>query len=53
MLTFSLQAQAFNAFNHPVLANPGSTVNASTGFGVITSAASTQRITQFSGKLTF
>ena len=50
---FSLQVQAFNAFNHPVLSNPGTTVNASTGFGVITSTASTQRILQFSGKLYF
>lgn len=52
-LSFGLQVQAFNALNHPVFANPGSTVNASTGFGVITSTASTQRILQFSGKLTF
>jgi Carboxypeptidase regulatory-like domain len=52
-LGFSIQAQAFNVFNHPVLANPGTTVNASTGFGVITSTASTQRIVQLSGKVYF
>lgn len=52
-LAFGLQVQAFNALNHPVLANPASTVNAATGFGVITSTASTNRILQFSGKLFF
>ncbi|MGB7265795.1 MAG: carboxypeptidase-like regulatory domain-containing protein [Terracidiphilus sp.] len=52
-LGFSIQAQAFNAFNHPVLGNPGTSVNASTGFGVITGTASTQRIVQLSGKLYF
>jgi hypothetical protein len=52
-LAFGLQVQAFNALNHPVLGNPGSTVNASTGFGAITGTASTQRILQFSGKVTF
>jgi len=52
-LGFSLKAEAFNVFNHPVLGNPGSTVNASTGFGVITSTSSTQRILQLSGKLVF
>jgi hypothetical protein len=52
-LAFHLQVQAFNAFNHPVLGNPGTTVNASTGFGVINSTASTQRILQFSGKISF
>ncbi len=49
----SIQAQAFNAFNHPVLGNPGTSVNASTGFGVITGTASTQRILQLSGKIYF
>ncbi len=52
-LAFSLQMQAFNALNHPVLGNPGTSVNAATGFGVITSTASTQRIVQISGKITF
>ncbi len=52
-LGFSIQAQAFNAFNHPVLGNPGTSVNASTGFGVITGTASTQRIVQLSGKVYF
>jgi hypothetical protein len=52
-LGFSIQAQAFNAFNHPVLGNPGTSVNASTGFGVITGTASTQRIVQLSGKFEF
>jgi len=52
-LGLSIQVQAFNAFNHPVLGNPGTSVNASTGFGVITSTASTQRILQFSGKVYF
>jgi hypothetical protein len=52
-LAFSLQMQAFNALNHPVLGNPGTTVNSATGFGVITSTASTQRIVQVSGKLSF
>ncbi len=51
-LSFSLKAEAFNAFNHPVLGNPGTTTNV-TGFGVITSTASTQRIVQLSGKLSF
>jgi hypothetical protein len=52
-LGFSLQMQAFNALNHPVLGNPATSVNASTGFGVVTSTASTQRIVQISGKLSF
>ena len=52
-LAFGVKVEAFNVFNHPVLGNPGGTVNASTGFGVINSAASTQRILQFSGKLSF
>jgi hypothetical protein len=52
-LSFSIQAQAYNLFNHPVLGLPGTTVNASSGFGVITSTASTQRIVQLSGKIFF
>jgi hypothetical protein len=49
----SVEAQAFNAFNHPVLGLPGTTVNASSGFGVITSTASTQRVLQLSGRIYF
>lgn len=52
-LEFSIEAQAFNAFNHPVLGNPATTVNATTGFGVITSTASTQRTLQLSGRISF
>ena len=52
-LGISIELQAFNALNHPVLGNPATSVNAATGFGVITSTASTQRIVQLSGKVTF
>jgi hypothetical protein len=52
-LGISIEMQAFNALNHPVLANPATSVNAATGFGVITGTASTQRIVQLSGKVTF
>jgi hypothetical protein len=52
-VSFNLKAEAFNAFNHPVLGNPGTSVNASSGFGVITGTASTQRLLQLSGKFIF
>ncbi len=52
-LGLSVEAQAFNAFNHPVLGLPGTTVNSSSGFGVITSTASTQRVLQLSGRIYF
>lgn len=54
-LHFEFQAQAFNAFNHAVLGNPGSTVTSPASFGVITGVASgnANRILQLSGKLVF
>jgi hypothetical protein len=52
-LVFDLEAQAFNAFNHPVMNAPGSTVTSPSSFGAITSTASTQRILQLSGKFVF
>lgn len=52
-MAFGLQVQAFNALNHPVLGTPGSTITTSSSFGVITGTASTNRILQFSAKLSF
>jgi hypothetical protein len=58
-LKLTFRADAFNALNHPVLGTPGtattSPANAArtSGFGVITSTANSQRILQFSGKITF
>jgi hypothetical protein len=47
-----LRAEAFNAFNHPNFANPGS--NASSGtFGVITSTSTANRQIQFAAKIIF
>jgi hypothetical protein len=46
------RAEAFNATNHPTWNSPGTTVNASSGFGQITSA-SAQRVMQLALKLSF
>ncbi len=59
------QAQAFNLFNHTLLANPGTSVNSTGTFGQITATSSstgsvnipspvgTQRVLQFALKLMF
>src|SRR5581483_5288720 len=52
-MVFDIEAQAFNALNHPVMSTPGGTVTSPSSFGVITSTASTQRILQLSGKFVF
>ncbi|MGH9343396.1 MAG: TonB-dependent receptor, partial [Terriglobia bacterium] len=54
-LAFSLQVQAFNTFNHPVLNTPGATTTTPSSLGVITSVATgnANRILQFSGKISF
>jgi len=46
------RAEAFNATNHPTWNSPGTTVNASSGFGQITSA-NAQRVMQLALKLMF
>jgi hypothetical protein len=46
------RAEAFDATNHPTWNSPGTTVNASSGFGQITSA-SAQRVMQLALKLSF
>jgi Carboxypeptidase regulatory-like domain len=54
-LSFNLQVQAFNTFNHPVLNTPQATVTTLSSFGQVTSVAdgNANRILQFSGKLVF
>ncbi|MGH9606398.1 MAG: carboxypeptidase regulatory-like domain-containing protein [Terracidiphilus sp.] len=54
-VAFSLQVQAFNTLNHPVLNTPGSTTTTPSSLGVITSVATgnANRILQFSGKISF
>jgi Carboxypeptidase regulatory-like domain len=54
-VAFSLQVQAYNTFNHPVLNTPGTTTTTPSSLGVITSVATgnANRILQFSGKLSF
>ncbi|HEV2486528.1 MAG TPA: carboxypeptidase-like regulatory domain-containing protein [Terracidiphilus sp.] len=52
-LSFNIKVDAFNVLNHPVLGNPGATVTTPSTFGQITGTASSQRILQFSGKLSF
>jgi len=58
-LKFTLRVDAFNVLNHPVLGTPGSATTTpanatlTSGLGVITSTANSQRILQFSGKITF
>jgi hypothetical protein len=54
-LAVSLRAEAFNAFNHPVLGTPGSTVTSSSSFGQITGVAdgNENRILQLSARLSF
>lgn len=46
------RAEAFNSTNHPTWSSPGTTVNASSGFGQITSAGA-QRVMQLALKLSF
>ncbi|MBS1821734.1 MAG: TonB-dependent receptor [Acidobacteria bacterium] len=52
---FKIDVEAFNAFNHPVLGNPASSVTTPATFGTITSVASgnNARILQFAGKFQF
>jgi hypothetical protein len=53
-LDFTLRIDAFNVLNHPVLGGPASAATTTpTNFGVITGTANSQRILQFSGKLSF
>ncbi|WP_182277957.1 carboxypeptidase-like regulatory domain-containing protein [Granulicella sp. 5B5] len=58
-LRVSLRADAFNVLNHPVLGTPGAATTTPTntamtsGLGVITGTANSQRIMQFSGKIQF
>ena len=49
---FDISTFSQAATNHPTWASPGTTVNASSGFGQITSA-STQRVMQLALKLSF
>jgi hypothetical protein len=51
-LTLRYQAEFYNGTNTPLWAAPGTTVNAVSGFGVITSASS-QRVCQMALKLMF
>ena len=48
----TLRGEAFNLFNRPNLANPGTSIGSST-FGKITSVAGPPRILQFSLKILF
>jgi outer membrane receptor protein involved in Fe transport len=50
---FMLRLDALNAMNHPIWGAPGSTVNNTTTFGIITSQANSPRQLQLSGKITF
>jgi len=52
-IRFDLKVEAFNVLNHPVLNDPNATTTTPSSLGTITSTASTQRILQFSGKLSF
>jgi len=58
-LKFTFRTDAFNLTNHPVLASPGAATTTpanatlTSGFGVITGVANSQRILQFSGKFVF
>jgi hypothetical protein len=52
-LKFTLRAEAFNAWNHPVLGTPGATTTTASSFGVIAATANNQRLMQLSGKLQF
>ncbi len=51
-MTLEFRAEAFNAFNHPLFANPGSTIGASTA-GVISSTAVPNRQAQFALRFVF
>jgi hypothetical protein len=50
--TLQFRGEAFNVSNTPLWASPGTTVNAASGFGVITSATA-QRVIQLALKLMF
>jgi Carboxypeptidase regulatory-like domain len=52
-VVFQLRGEATNLFNLVSLANPTSTTLNNSKFGVITSAAGTQRVLQVGGRLTF
>jgi len=52
-IQLDLKIDAFNALNHPVLNTPATSTTSPSSLGVITSTASTQRILQFSGKISF
>jgi hypothetical protein len=51
-VNLELRAESFNAFNNPVYAAPGATLN-STTFGQVTSTVSTARQMQLAGKISF
>lgn len=51
-LNMQFRAEAFNALNHPVWAAPGTTVNATSGFGQITSKNGNRQL-QLALKLNF
>jgi hypothetical protein len=50
---FMIRLDALNVMNHPIWGAPGSTVNNTTTFGIITSQANSPRELQLSGKITF
>jgi hypothetical protein len=54
-ISFKIDVEAFNAFNHPVLGNPATTVTTPGTLGTITSVATgnNARILQFAGKIQF
>jgi hypothetical protein len=54
-IAFKLDVESFNAFNHPVLGNPATTVTTPGTLGTITSVATgnNARILQFAGKIQF
>jgi Carboxypeptidase regulatory-like domain/TonB dependent receptor len=52
VMRVEFRAEAFNAFNHTRLGNPGTTLSSTTTFGKITSALD-PRIVQLGGKLVF
>jgi hypothetical protein len=50
--TFQFRSEFFNAFNHPVFANPGAAANQAT-FGQITSTSVSPRVIQLALKYSF